>query len=278
MRREVPVLSGCSLFLASFGAMAASLLIPADTVLFGQLDEEITSNTRKFRVGFEPYGHVWKDVVVAGITVIEAGTPLELRISRLEPRGVVGRGANIEIMALSVEAVDGTEITLRGGYGERTQNRSGITNIVGAFLWPARLVPGKRAKLEEGLVFDMEIPTATYIEVPDDAVPTLVLTTTSGLSVEIDYNDFALREGEVPLDIRLCEYNWTNDVEVTAVNDRKISPLPVTVTGRRFIDGCDVADGSVDLDDLTKHFDRGINRFTVRVGDQVGEVVLNVEM
>lgn len=278
MKHGLVFVAACALLPMAESARAASVLLPEGTVVFGQLDEKITSNTRKFRVGFEPYGHVWKDVVVNGITLIEAGTSLNLRISRLDPRGIGGDGASIEIMAISVEAMDGTEVDLQGGYGQQTPDRYGLSRALGAVLWPASFIPGRRAVLEEGLVFDMEIPRDVYIEVPDELVPTLNLAPTGGLSAEIDYASFRQRTGRIPLEIRLCDGDWTNDVKVGRVNERKVSSVPVNVTSRIYADNCDVAQATIDVDAISKHFDKGINRFTVVVGDLETEVVLNVEM
>ena len=278
MKNGIVFVAAVALLLGSVGVRAASIQIPEGTIVFGHLDERITSNTRKFRVGFEPYGHVWKDVVVNGVTVIEAGTSLKLTISRLDPRGVGGDGAEIEIMAISVEAVDGTEIDLSGGYGQETPDRYGLTRALGAFLWPASLLPGRRAVLEEGLIFDMEIPRSVSVEVPDEFVPTIRLAPTSGLSVEIDYDEFTQRSGELPLTIRLCDESWTNDIEIGRVNERRVSAIPVRVGSRQFVDGCDIAEARVALEPLREHFDKGINRFTVVVNELESEVVLNVEM
>ena len=81
-------------------------------MVFGELEERITSNENKFRVGYEVDSHVWKDVVVDGRVVIPAGTPMVMRIHRLRGSGTGGRGGTLEIIAISVKARDGTEITL----------------------------------------------------------------------------------------------------------------------------------------------------------------------
>src|SRR5215510_14320583 len=115
MRTAVALLSIFMTLIASTLARAEELVIPQGTVVFGALDERITSNAGKFRVGYPVDGHVWKDVVVDGHTIIRAGTPIELRISRLAGKSIGGGGGSLEIMAVSVKAVDGTEISLSGG-------------------------------------------------------------------------------------------------------------------------------------------------------------------
>lgn len=273
----VSVLASTLLIMAE-AATSAEVLIPRGTIIYGQLDERITSNTRKFRVGFEPYVSVWKDVEVNGVVLIEAGTSIDAQITRLSPRGVGGRGAEIEITALTVETISGDEINLRGGYGQETPDRQGLNRAVSMLFWPASFIPGRRAVLEEGMVFDMEVPNDTYIQVPNDLIPTLNLRQPSGLSATILFEEFTSRSEELPMEIRLCDSDWTNDIVIDSVNDEEIRPIPVRVRSRIYVDNCDIAEAEVDLDALNRHFSRGINRFTVRLGEQTEEVLLNIEI
>ena len=102
------------LLLASAPAWSARILLPEGTVVYAQLAEEVNSNQDKFPIGYQPEGHVWRDVVVGGITVIEAGTPIVLMISDSLQRGIGARAGAIEISAMDVYGVGGAEITLGG--------------------------------------------------------------------------------------------------------------------------------------------------------------------
>src|SRR4026209_780827 len=124
-------------------ARAGGLCIPQGPVVFGALDERITSNGNKFRIGYPVDGHVWKDVIVDGHTIIRAGTPIELRISELTGKSIGGAGGSLRIMAVSVKAVDGTEISLAGGYDRSAADISGLTRALSMFVWPASFLPGK---------------------------------------------------------------------------------------------------------------------------------------
>lgn len=278
MRIGLLFLLASSTLLAATAARPATLLIPRGTVVYGHLDERITTNTRKFRVGFPLYASVWKDVQVNGITVIKAGTPIAAEISQLAPRGIGGRGAEIQIRAFTVPTITDVEVDLDGGYGQETRDRQGLNRAVSALFWPASFIPGKRAVLEEGMVFDTEIKNDVRIEVPDDVVPTLNLAPPSGLNVSIVFGEFTSRSTTVPLEIRLCEHDWTNDIAIDSVNNQPVHPIPISVRSRLYVDNCDIAQTEVDLDALNKHFTRGINRFTVRLGELSEEVVLNIEM
>src|SRR5262245_62618648 len=100
MRTAFALLSVLVTLAASTLARAEELVVPQGTVVFGELDERITSNGNKFRVGYPVDGHVWKDVVVDGHTIIRAGTPIALRIARLNGKSVGGQSGSLEIMAV----------------------------------------------------------------------------------------------------------------------------------------------------------------------------------
>jgi hypothetical protein len=259
-------------------AVAAEVIIPRGTAVFGALDERVTSNSRKFDVGDEIDGHVWKDVIVDGHTVIPAGTSLLLRIAKLDSRNVGGRGGSLEIMAISVEAVDGTEISLDGGYDQAGGDRYGLTRALSYLIWPTAFLPGRRAVLEEGTVFDAAIPADTRIALPDHAIPTLKLGALSDLTVEVLYDEIDQRDGTLPLELTLCNRDFVRQADVIAVNENGIRPILVTIITSRRGDPCHVFAGRVNLEQLTKHFSPGINRFAVTMGEAQASVVLNVEM
>jgi hypothetical protein len=259
-------------------ARAEELVIPQGTVVFGELDERITSNGNKFRVGYPVDGHVWKDVTVDGHTIIRAGTPIELRISRLAGKSVGGQGGALQIMAVSVKAVDGTEITLAGGYDQSATDISGLTRALSMFIWPASFLPGKNAVLDVGTVFDSSIPANTRIVLPDGALPTLKLVARPDLVVDVLYDDIDQKEGTLPLSLRLCDKEYTREAHITAINDDDVKPILVTIIIGKRGESCHEFTGRVNLESLKEHFKPGINRFTVSMGGAEASTVLNVEM
>jgi hypothetical protein len=277
MKTPFALLAGSFLFAPTL-VFAAELVIPQGTVVFGELEERITSSAKKFRVGYPVDAHVWKDVVVDGHTVIAAGTPLVMRISRLKESGTGGRGGSLEIMAVSVKAKDGTEITLRGGYDQAGEDRFGLARGVSMILWPAAFLPGRRAVLDVGTVFDASIPANTRVTVPADAVPTLKLADRQDLSIDILYDQIEDREGSLPFEMTLCNRPFTREASVTAVNEMEIRPILVTIISGKQGDPCHVFGARVNLESLREHFNAGINRFSVTMSGAVGTTVLNVEM
>lgn len=278
MNRGFFSLLACSLLMAAGSVRAATAFLPRGLTIYAQLDERVTSNTRKFRVGYEPLGHVWKDVEIDGVTIIEAGTPVMLRISRLSPRGIGGRGAQIQITAMEVEAIGGNIVRLRGGYGDETPDRYVLNRALSAVFWPTSFLPGRRAVLEEGTVFNMEVSADTYLEVSDRLIPTVSLQAPSGLSVSLIYDELTEDSKVLPLEVRLCDRDWNDEVVVDSVNEKAIEPLVISTRQREYIDNCHVARSVVPLRELSDHFDHGINRFTVTQGDLTEEVLINIEM
>ncbi|MGD2167419.1 MAG: hypothetical protein PVF63_04880 [Gammaproteobacteria bacterium] len=278
MIRIIALISGSFVFAATSFAQSEAVTIPRGTVIFGELQERITSNPRRFKVGRLVPGNVWKDVIVDGHTVIPAGTPMDLRISRVDGSNVGGRGGKLEIMAVSVEAIDGTEISLSGGYDQAGSNRYGLSMALSLVLWPAGFLPGKRAELDVGTVFDASIPADTRIALPDGALPTLTLAALPDLEVEVVYAEINQREGALPLAITLCNREFVRRANITSVNDKAVRPIIVSIITSRRGNPCHQFRGRVNLEDLTTHFSPGINRFSVTMSEAQVDVILNVEM
>lgn len=278
MNKPIALLIFTAVIGGPLNAHAEDVTIPAGTPIFGELQERITSNPRRFKVGRVVQGNVWKDVIVDGHTVIPAGTPMNLRISEINSSGVGGQGGQIVIMAVSVDAVDGTEISLSGGYDQAGGDRYGLTRALGFVLWPAGFLPGRRAVLDEGTVFDAAIPANTRITLPDGSLPTLTIEERADLEVEVVYAEINQREGALPLDIMLCNRDFVRRADITAVNDKEVRPILVTMITSRRGNPCHEFRGRVNLEELSDHFSPGINRFSVTMSGAEADVVLNVEM
>lgn len=100
----------------------------------------------------------------------------------------------------------------------------------------------------------------------------------TGLTVSIVYDELREDSEALPLALRLCGGNWTNDIVVNSVNDKPVKAIPVATTTRRYDDDCFMARNTVDLEILSEYFEPGINRFTVTIGEVTEEVMINVEM
>jgi len=258
---------------------AETVTIPAGTKLMGELDQQVTSNTRKFEVGDLVKGHAWRNVVVDGHTVIAAGAPMMLRISDISKRRIAGRGGDVEIQAVSVTAVDGTEIFLDGGYDKQASHRTALSASLSALVfWPAIFIRGKEAVLEPGTIFDASIPANTFIDVPDGRPRTIRLDRIPDLTAEVLYDEIGEDARRLPMRVTACDKPWPEDLHVATVNEAPIESISFATASVAQDGACQVGTGDVDLKALSEHFRRGINRFTIESGGDSAEVVLDIEM
>lgn len=271
------------LLLLAFGAIgcanvsAQTVTIPAGTKLMGELDQQVTSNTRKFEVGDIVRGHVWRNVVVDGYTVIEAGAPMMLRVSDITKRKIAGRGGDVEVQAVSVTAIDGTEIFLDGGYDKKASHRTALSASLSALVfWPAIFIRGKEAVLEPGTIFDATVPANTRVTVGNRPRP-IRLAAASDLSAEVLYERIEEKARVLPVRVTLCAQPW-NDVTVAEVNSVPVPPIAFEADAVDQQGTCHVATGGIDLKALTQHFRRGINTFMLASGTETSEVILDIEM
>ena len=271
-----------ALLLAAAPAWSATVLLPEGMVIYAELGEDVSSRDR---IGYQPDGHVWRDVQVGGVTVIEAGTPILLEISSASPSGVGGQSGAIEITAIELMAFD-QEIQLRGGYGQEVPDSQTAGTVLGAagaisgipIGGFSGLMPGRKARLDKGLIFNTRIASDTYIEIPDDRMPSLNLRPPASLTIGVVYQEITAISTMLPLSIRLCGQVWSNDIAVEKVNDEQVPRIPADVDSVRAEGDCHSARATIALDALKIHFTPGINRFSMAVGDMTREVVLNIEI
>jgi hypothetical protein len=261
------------------GVLAQTVTIPAGTRIFGELQEEVSSDIKEHEVGDFVTGHVWRNVIIDGRTVIEAGAPMTLQVSDIQKRRTFGRAGNVEVRAVSVVAVDGSEIFLDGGYDRKGESRVVLSSTLAALVaWPTLFIKGKEAILPPGTIFDAAVPANTNVDIVGSQRPTLSLGNLSNLEVEVLYDEIEEDDKDLPILVQLCDQPWSEPFAVTAVNDAEIKVIEIE-TDRTSIEGdCTVTRGLIDLKDLSKEFAKGINRFTVAVGNETAEVILDVEM
>jgi hypothetical protein len=260
-------------------ALSATVTIPSGTQVFGELDQEVTSNQKDFSVGDTVRGHVWRNITVGGQTVIAVGAPMTLRISSITKRKIAGRGGDVKIQAVSVTAVDGQEIFLDGGYDKEAGHRTALAASLSALVaWPLIFIRGKEAVLEAGTVFDASIPANTAVTLNGDRPPVLRLGGGSDLSVDVLSAEMNEKSKELPLKVTLCGHAFPSSMEVTEVNEQKIDAISVKLAAPSVEGNCSSARGALPIKEISGHFARGINRFSVNASGETAEVILDVEM
>ncbi|MEO0423514.1 MAG: hypothetical protein AAF184_14350 [Pseudomonadota bacterium] len=262
-------------------ASAVEITVPAGTTVYAELDQKVTSKKRAFAVGDIVDARVWRDVQIDGRTVFEAGAPMTVRISDLQHKRIAGRKGDIELEAVSVQAVNGQTINLDGGYDKKGKHRMALAASLAFFVaWPTIFLKGKDAVLEPGTVFDAEVEgnqrlvlegvsAATQLRLGDGPQ--------TDVSAEVLYDRMGEKERNLPLAITSCQVDL-QPPRVLTVNDQSIEAIDAEVQNTRESDGCSEYAATVDLKVLGKHFTKGINRFEIGSAGHVAEVVLDVEL
>jgi hypothetical protein len=272
--------------------IAETVNVPSGTRVFIELDQRVTSKKKHNRPGSFVQAHVWRDVVVNGKTVVAAGTPVMVQIGAIKGAKVAGIKGHVELKAVQVSAVDGADLVLTGGYDKTGKSLMALSITLAAVVFvPLIFLKGKQAKLEPGTVFDSMVSQAREVKVEDSSPGKIRLTNLfKPLAVDIVYEEL---EGKSEKEIKTLPMLLTvegprlltvdgdiiDSARVTQVNGNAIEPIPVSLTEATQVDESHQnARAEVDLKALGKHFTRGINRFTVQVGDVSDEVILDVEL
>lgn len=128
----------------SIAAAQQTVKIPASTVVVVKSQNALESG--KLKTGQEVVLMVAADVLVKGLKVIKAGTPVVAIVESAESAGMVGQGGKMSISLQSTTAVDGTTIALSGNFFSKGESKTGESVAVGVILCPLALL----CKGEEG--------------------------------------------------------------------------------------------------------------------------------
>ena len=264
---------------------AEKVAVPSGTRVFIELDQLVTSKKKHNAEGSFVRAHVWRDVIVDGRNVVKAGTQAMVQVGDIKGAKVAGVKGFVELKALQVPAVDGSDVMLAGGYDRSGKSLVALSVALAVIVFvPLIFLKGKQAKLQPGTIFDAMVANQVNVEVADAASVSLEAEETRPLTVEVLYDVLESEpQGkdevkDLPLRITL-EGDAIEDARVVKVNGTPVEPIPITV-GQVSVaeDGYVTADSTVNLKALGKHFTEGFNRFTVEVGGFTYEVILDLEL
>jgi hypothetical protein len=264
---------------------ATTVTISNGTPIYGILEETVTSRKKDSAEGDIVRASVWRDVIVDGETVIEAGEPLVVRIASVKRAKIAGRKGDLELEAVSTRTVDGSDILLSGGYDKSGKGRKALSvTLFAVVAWPLIFIKGKQAELPSGTVFDATVQKdgIVTIEKPDAGSPVRVklghLAPRLVVDPLYDEMDESGEDPSLPIRLELCNAERLASAGVVTVNEGEIPRLDIPLGEINETDGCFGGRGTVDLKQLGKHFVRGINRFEIEAGGQRAEIVMDVEL
>ena len=258
---------------------AKTVVIPFGTTVFCELDQAVTTRQKEasaVQSGDIVRAHVWKDVWVDGHVVIAAGAPVYAKVDDMKKARMAGQKGNLGIQVLSVQTVGQKDIAIDGGYDRSGKGRMGVTiGLAVALAWPFVFMKGKNVFLEPGTVFDAMVRVATEVEVPERG-PAVPVTVEQSFEVTVPYGEINpdRRIKQLPLMIRLSEQELTK-IQIVTVNGKEIFPIQVSLVGDA---DEDIYRAVVDFKALSKYFKSGMNRFEVQMGEEIAEVLLEIEL
>ena len=259
----------------------ASIRLPSDLKVLLELEQRLVARKRNYSVGDIIPVRVWRDVVTQGQVVISAGTRAMLRVDSIKSPGIVGRKGKVVLGAVSTTAVDGTTINLDGGYNKQGKGRIALTASLGALLfWPALFIPGGPPKFPKGTIIDSYV-SGSYQVALDGAAdrPVIQLANlSSALEADIDYDKLLAQKKpkNFPLTLSVDESYTGQSIVVDSVNGNSVEPIQVSM------DATSPTTAEISIKQLSKHFQKGINRFEVAYmdGDDrvAAEIIMEIQL
>ena len=281
LKRSVAAWMIACLAAGTGGAAARVVKVPPGTPVFGELDEKVTSRIEKdgWDEGDNVRAHVWRDVVVEGVVVVKAGTPMMVRIDTIKKAKMAGIKGKLELEAVSATTADGQQVLLDGGYDKSGHSRMGLSiSLAAVVAWPLIFIKGKAAVLESGTVFDAATSSPLDIDVSSDA-PRKVKLGASGMTATVLYDEMdpSGKDRVLPVTLANCS-GGLSGASVSSINGKAVASIPVVLGAVADDGGCKSARCTIDLKQLGEHFGKGINRFEVAAGDATAEIVMDIEL
>lgn len=281
------LLTSMMVIIPSAPAAEVTQTVPQDMHVYLALKEPLSGKRNQATVGQLVKCAVWRDVMVAGLTLIPAGTPAVCKVDDIRHAQIAGVEGKMSIGAQEITLPNGNVIPLRGGYMKEGEGRKALSITLGVLFLVPILIPGSAAQLPEGMVFDAYTVQATALKVDTGgaSAPRVINLSTlaSGFSADVDYAAFEKEEKPKVFRINLAvDGSLPKEFVIDTVNGKPVDPIPLEITQSAPGSESSTAVGEVGIKKLLKHFTKGINRFDVSYKDDAGrhatEVILNIQI
>ncbi|MDH3926000.1 MAG: hypothetical protein OET41_15495, partial [Xanthomonadales bacterium] len=133
---------------------ASSVVLPTETRIYIETMEDLVAKGDRVSQGQLVASKVWRDVVIDGVVVVKAGTPVISRVDSVKRRQIAGVKGQMTIGAYETQSIDGQTIQLSGGYHKEGKSRMAVAITLGVLLIIPIFIPGEAAELPSGTIFD----------------------------------------------------------------------------------------------------------------------------
>ncbi len=277
------IIASCMLFQGQ--VYAGTVRLPTDTRVYVETKEALIAKGDRVQQGQLVRALVWRDVVVDGRILIEAGTPVIAKVDQVKHRSIAGVKGTMTVGAYETESIDGQTIQLSGGYHKEGKSRMALSITLGVLFILPIFIPGKAAELPAGTVFDAYVDRSWQIDVGDTSSARTVNLSFLGSEIEAELLYDKLDEQEKP---KYFEFAITvptdasREFVIDRINSEEINPLKLKNISEIVEDDEVVISAQIKIKALVKKFEKGINSIEISsVGgnERVStKLIINIEI
>jgi hypothetical protein len=241
--------------------------VPAGTLVYLATTETLVGKKNQVRVGQIVSCTVWKDVIVNGRVVIEAGASALARVDSLKTAKVAGIKGKMSVAALEVNGLDDNPISLTGGYNKEGKGRIALSaTLAGLIFLPLIFIPGGAVELPSGTVFDAYTRQSFSVAVAEIKRGRVIDLShaMSDFDVEILYDNLEAVEKPKNFDFLIsAPADAPEDFVIDRINGTEIEPIKMKTTSVERDDDTLTVQSTVKIKTLAKQFSKGINTIEV---------------
>ena len=245
---------------------ATGVVLPTETRVYIETTEELVAKGDRVVQGQLVGSKVWRDVIIDGVVVVKASTPVVSRVDYVKRRQIAGVKGQMKIGAYETQSIDGQTIQLSGGYHKEGKSRMALSITLGVLLIIPIFIPGQAAELPSGTIFDAYVEKDWNIAATGATrVQTIDLSyLESDIEAELLYNKLAEEEKPKYFVFQITvPAGAPRDFVIDRVNSEEIKPLNLKILSEAEIDDEVVINAQIKIKTLVKKFDKGINSIEI---------------
>lgn len=137
--------------------LAETVVLPEGTVVYARLEREVTSKKKDTAPGDRLAARVLKDVEVDGWVVVEEGAEITVVAGVARKAKILGLPGALRLDAVSVRAVDGSEVPVRGYLMASGEHRPEYLQMAALGALPTLFYRGGQAVIPAGVVMEARV-------------------------------------------------------------------------------------------------------------------------